>query len=360
MVFLTDIDSPNRFVDLDFNQEQATVLQRLISKPNFPHLCIYGPAGSGKATRVRALLHELFGSSTSETQAESLEIQLASKCINQAYHASQHHIELSPSDVGHYDRVVVQEMIKEMAATSNATDQRFKVIVIKQADLLSHEAQQALRRTIEKYDSSCRVILVATNFSKIIPALRSRFFHVRNPAPANANITTILNKIIQLKKINPIPPVTVIDHIVDKCEHNLHRAVNYLQIYLSKVSKQQLPPTSTSFEYDWIEKIDALARKVTNTQATIKEIQELLNQALSFMVPVHDILRLLVPKLLDCCPDNETQHKLLTCASECDHSLVVSSMPNIALELFLVQFLIIHRTALEEAVRGLELIDFSI
>lgn len=109
--------------------------------------------------------------------------------------ASVYHLEITPSDVGNYDRVVVQDLLKEVAQTQQvdqAARQRFKVVVINEADHLTRDAQAALRRTMEKYSPNLRLILLANSTANIIAPIRSRTLLVRVAAPTHAEICDVL------------------------------------------------------------------------------------------------------------------------------------------------------------------------
>ena len=128
--------------------------------------------------------------------------------------ASNYHIEVNPNDAGIYDRIVIQELIKTIAQAQqlDISGQRdFKgnmhislhilyllkpflhiVIVLTEVDKLTKDAQHALRRTMEKYKATCRLILIANSTSKIIAPLRSRCLGIRVPAPSPSDVTEVL------------------------------------------------------------------------------------------------------------------------------------------------------------------------
>lgn len=112
--------------------------------------------------------------------------------------ASVYHLEITPSDVGNFDRVVVQDLLKEVAQTQQVDQsarQRFKVVVINEADQLTRDAQAALRRTMEKYSPNLRLILLANSTANIIAPIRSRTLLVRVAAPTEVDICKILKKV---------------------------------------------------------------------------------------------------------------------------------------------------------------------
>ena len=178
MVLWVDKHRPKSLKDLDFHKPLSAQLGRMVEgSGDFPHTLVYGPSGAGKKTRIMALLRELHGPSVERLRVEQRSFKFGTtNPVELTLVSSAHHIELNPSDAGIRDREVVQEVIKEIAQSapvirasegaaaagaSSATSApaAFKVVVLNEVERLSKPAQHALRRTMEKYVGTCRLLL---------------------------------------------------------------------------------------------------------------------------------------------------------------------------------------------------------
>ena len=81
-------------------------------------MLVYGTPGSGKKTRIMCLLKELYGPGAWKLKTCQMNFTTPSnKKIDIMTLSSNYHIEVNPSDVGIYDRVVITELVKKTAST---------------------------------------------------------------------------------------------------------------------------------------------------------------------------------------------------------------------------------------------------
>jgi replication factor C subunit 3/5 len=194
---------------------------------DFPHLLIYGPSGAGKKTRIIATLRELYGAGVEKIKIDARVFTTSSnRKLEFNIVSSVYHLEITPSDVGNFDRVVVQDLLKEVAQTQQVdlnAKQRFKVVVINEADHLTRDAQAALRRTMEKYSPNLRLILLANSTANIIAPIRSRTLLVRVAAPSEEDIQKVLVDVAKKEKFQTVDALN--KRIAKESKRNLRRAL---------------------------------------------------------------------------------------------------------------------------------------
>lgn len=99
--------------------------------------------------------------------------------------------------------------------------------------------QAALRRTMEKYTSACRFILVCNNACKVIEPVRSRCVCIRVAAPTKDEIKDCLAHVAKKESLNL--PVPLADRIATASNRNLRRAI--LMLETCKVKQNPLSDT---------------------------------------------------------------------------------------------------------------------
>ena len=240
-----DQHQPKTFKDLTYHENISKCLQRMAATGDFPHLLFFGPSGAGKRTRAMCFLREVYGAGVDRTKLSHETFETPSnKKIEINLIASNYHLEINPSDAGIYDRFVIQDLIKTTAQSNQldaAHQKSFKVILISEADNLTKDAQHALRRTMEKYVASCRLILIANSVGKIIPALRSRCQMIRVPAPTTNEISKIISQVAKKERFSVTPETAA--KIAESASRNLRVALLKCEVMKLKqaASETDLP-----------------------------------------------------------------------------------------------------------------------
>ena len=161
-----------------------------------------GPAGTGKSTLALIVVKELFGENWKDN-----------------------YLELNASDERGIN--IVREKVKNFARTRSLGQVPFKIIFLDEADALTPEAQQALRRTMENYSGTCRFVLSCNYSSKIIDPIQSRCAIFIFKLLEKKDIEKIIERIAEKEKLTVNPET--LEMLYEGCEGDCRKCINIIQ-----------------------------------------------------------------------------------------------------------------------------------
>jgi len=131
---------PKTFNDVSLPEKMKAAITRIAGK-SMPNMLLYGPAGTGKTSTAHAIVHDL-------------------KCKKIEVNASMHRgIDM------------IRKIVVPFAQSKAGV---MKVVILDEADAMTHEAQSALRRVMEDNQATTRFFIICNYLAKIIDPIVSR------------------------------------------------------------------------------------------------------------------------------------------------------------------------------------------
>jgi replication factor C small subunit len=300
---------PNKIGEIVGQEDITKRLKTYVKARNLPNMLFAGSPGVGKTTAALSFAMELFG--------ENWESNF---------------LELNASDERGID--IVRGKIKDFARTKALLGD-FKIIFLDEADALTKDAQNAMRRSMEKYSKVARFILSANYSSKIIGPIQSRcaLFRFR-PLKSEA----IKNRLLFIGKQEGVTITDeAMENLLSASEGDLRRAINMLQssAAIKKTIDVETLSSATSIVIPGqVRRLIELSLKgdFIESRTLLREI------TMNYGVSGSDLIAQIHKEVFNLSISEEMKIKLADVIGEYEFRIVEGSNETIQLEALLAQF----------------------
>jgi replication factor C small subunit len=303
---------PRTLKDVVGQEEVVDRLKAYVATGNVPHLMFAGPPGTGKTTCAIAMARDLYGD---DWQGRFLELNASDE-----------------RGIG-----VVRGKIKDFARVATTDRMGFKIVFLDEADALTHDAQSALRRTMEKYTQTTRFVLSCNYSSKVIDPIQSRCAVFRFRPLTTDQVKGFIRRIAKEEKLTVTPGG--VDALVFVAKGDLRKTVNTLQVAAAlggKVDEDAIYRTTSTARPDAVKALIETALD-GDFIAARNQLDTLL---IDYGLSGEDVLRQVHRSIFDLTIDDAMKVALVDKTGEIEFRLVEGANERIQIEALLAHFVL--------------------
>ena len=234
-----------------------------VEQGNMPNVLLYGIAGVGKTAAGIALANDILKGDV-----------------------DNNFFEINASDDRRLE--TVRNQIKEIASTRKIGDAPFKIILLDEMDGMTKDAQNALKRIMERYSDNCRFIITCNDRFKIIHPLQSRCANYRFERLQTRTMHKLLSDILEREEISHISDEDL-EIFIESLHGDMRRGLTELQAVifskssiLNQINKNQEPYTEI------LQMIDE-----NNYENSLGKVHDLLYESVdmkTICINLHDVI----------------------------------------------------------------------
>lgn len=301
---------PTEFEEVCGRDKIVKRLVKYVETGNMPHLLFSGMRGTGKTTMAIIIGKKLFGETFDSNFTE-----------------------LNASDARGID--VIRGTVANIAETQPEGEHDCKIIFLDEVDALTPDAQNALKRTMEKNTDNCRFILSCNHSSKLIPEIQSRCAVYRFGLLDNKAITEMVKYVAKHEKVKLINEG--IEALVYVAGGDMRKAINTLQdasVFDNKITGETVYAVAGYANPEFIEKMVDLAFKGKFLEAKNKLDILLIEEGFSGDDVVYQVHK----QLLNMALPNKLMLEMVSITGEIDFRVTEGANDKIQLDCLLALF----------------------
>jgi len=278
--FLSNVKGQNQIINM--------LKKNFLERKDIPHILFYGPSGVGKTSTVLAIINEYKKFLEDINKGKDIDDKIEMKTM-----------ELNATDERGIQ--IIRDKVKNFSRISVDVKRKipFNLVILDEADFLTHDAQTALRRIMEINSKETRFCLICNNVNKIIDPILSRcsifIFKEISKKDIEKNLVEIYEK-ERKTKINE-ESLENIKLISKYAMGDMRKAVNILQAYVTTgENKDYLKYFTSAIDESILEELLKIIIKKRSDGISLiqKKVRELLDESYK----INYILSLLYNKLV--------------------------------------------------------------
>lgn len=194
---------PSKLSDIVGQEHFVLDAEQWVLEKNMPNVLAYGVAGTGKTGAGIALAKDMLGEAFKDN-----------------------FFEVNASDDRRLE--TVRTTIKQVAQSGTIGEAPFRIMLLDEMDGMTNDAQNALKRIMERYASNIRFIITCNDRSRIIFPLQSRCANYRFNPLKNELVLEVITKILDKEGVSGFDE-TELARFIYQLDGDLRRAITEIQ-----------------------------------------------------------------------------------------------------------------------------------